>query len=172
MKVKIFTHTDLDGIGCAILAYMAFGDRGFDSDKVDVEYCDYKNIDSKLRALGSDHDLYNSYDKIYITDISMSEELAADMDVCCNHDKIQLFDHHATALWLNKYDWCEVKVGDAVKTSGTELFYVHLLNNGYFDDCYPHYMENLDRFVEVVRDYDTWRWKEVLNEKEGLVCSR
>ena len=24
MKIKLFTHNDLDGIGCAILAYLAF----------------------------------------------------------------------------------------------------------------------------------------------------
>ena len=25
MNIKLFTHTDLDGVGCAILAYLAFG---------------------------------------------------------------------------------------------------------------------------------------------------
>ena len=32
-KIKLFSHTDLDGIGCAVLAYLAFGE-----DNVDVEY--------------------------------------------------------------------------------------------------------------------------------------
>lgn len=32
MKYKLFTHTDLDGVGCAILAYLAFG-----RENVDVE---------------------------------------------------------------------------------------------------------------------------------------
>lgn len=47
MKNKLFTHTDLDGVGCAILAYLAFG-----RENVDVEYCDYSNIDDKVRGLG------------------------------------------------------------------------------------------------------------------------
>ena len=169
MKIKLLTHTDLDGIGCAIVAYMAFG-----MENVNVDYCDYKNIDKKIMALGSDGELYNSYDKIFITDISMSAELAADMDICCNHDKIKLLDHHATALDLNKYEWCDVRVTDkcsGIKHSGTELLFMYLHNYGYFDDMTFYIKDNLCRFVEIVRDYDTWRWKEELGE-EGLVCKQ
>ena len=45
-KIKLFTHTDLDGIGCAILAYLAFG-----RENVDVEYCDYSNVNDKVGDL-------------------------------------------------------------------------------------------------------------------------
>ena len=41
--IKLFTHTDLDGIGCAILAKLAFG------EEVDIEYCDYDNINEKVK---------------------------------------------------------------------------------------------------------------------------
>lgn len=40
--VKLFSHTDLDGIGCGILAKLAFG------KDVDISYCDYDNIDSSF----------------------------------------------------------------------------------------------------------------------------
>ena len=40
--VKLFTHTDLDGVGCAVLAKFAFG------NDVDIEYCNYDDIDSKV----------------------------------------------------------------------------------------------------------------------------
>lgn len=43
--VKLFSHTDLDGIGCGILAKLAFG------KDVDISYCDYDNIDSSVRKL-------------------------------------------------------------------------------------------------------------------------
>ena len=172
-KVKLFTHTDLDGIGCAILAYMAFGESGFHCENIDVEYCDYKNVNEKVEAFVEDEELFDSYDAVYITDISITDDVANMIDILdAPSGKVKLFDHHATALGLNKYDWCEVRVGDAVKTSGTELFFVHLLDCGYFDKCREDYMENLDIFVEVVRDYDTWRWKEVLSAKEGLVCKQ
>ena len=41
--VKLFTHTDLDGIGCAILAKLAFGDN------VNIEYCNYDNINESVK---------------------------------------------------------------------------------------------------------------------------
>ena len=41
--IKLFTHNDLDGVGCAILARMAFGKYD-----VDIEYCDYGQIDSRV----------------------------------------------------------------------------------------------------------------------------
>ena len=40
--VKLFTHTDLDGIGCAVLAKLVF------SDEVDITYCDYTNINNNV----------------------------------------------------------------------------------------------------------------------------
>lgn len=43
MKYKLFTHTDLDGVGCAILAYLAFG-----RENVDVEYCNYNDVNEKV----------------------------------------------------------------------------------------------------------------------------
>lgn len=33
-KVKLFTHTDLDGMGCAIVSILAF-------EHTDVEFCCY-----------------------------------------------------------------------------------------------------------------------------------
>ena len=74
MKIKLFSHCDLDGIGCAVLAYLAFG-----RDNVDVEFCNYDDVDGKIREFylcGNPED----YDAIYITDISVDEEVAAEID--------------------------------------------------------------------------------------------
>lgn len=168
-KIKLFTHgADLDGIGCAILAYLAFG-----RENVDVEYCDYKDVNGKVREFylcGTPED----YDAFYITDISVDEEVAAEIDsLVASGQKWRLFDHHATALWLNQYEWCEVMVGHhytGIKTSGTELFSMHLFENEQFDHYDAHTIENIDRFVDIVRDYDTWRWKEL--GEEGIVCKQ
>lgn len=168
-KIKLFSHTDLDGIGCAILAYLAYG-----RENVDVEYCNYDDVDGKIREFylcGNPEE----YDAIYITDISVDEEVAAEIDSgVAVGQKWKLFDHHATALWLNQYEWCEVLVEDetGLKMSGTALFYNYLVLNGFFD----HYimndrvMNNICRFVDIVRDYDTWRWKEL--GEEGIVCKQ
>lgn len=172
MKIKLFTHTDLDGVGCAILAYLVFG-----RENVDVEYCDYSNIDETVRAF-CETGLYRIYDHVYITDISISEDTADYIQSECSKYMRELnwhlFDHHATALGLNKYDWCEVKVNAPVdsyfKTCGTELFAIYLHEGGAFDHHGSYVINNIDRFVGIVRDYDTWRWKD--RGKEGVICKQ
>ena len=168
-KIKLFTHgADLDGIGCAILAYLAFG-----RENVEVEYCDYKDVDGTIREFylcGNPDD----YDVIFITDISVDEEVASEIDsLVASGQKWRLFDHHGTALGLNAYEWCEVLVlhhYTGIKTSGTELLSMYLFENEQFDHYDAHTIENIDRFVDIVRDYDTWRWKELGDE--GTVCKQ
>lgn len=163
-KIKLFTHTDLDGIGCAILAYLAFG-----RENVDVEYCDYSNVNDKVGDFfvkGSPVE----YNAVFITDISINNELAIYITNEASEPRVRLFDHHATALGLNKYDWCEVSAMNdtlGIKTSGTELFYTYLRRRGRFEHLSDNVIGNIDEFVDIVRDYDTWRWKEL--GKKGII---
>lgn len=166
MKIKIFTHTDLDGVGCAIIAYLAFG-----KENVDVEYCNYDDVDDKVEAFIENEDLYRSYDSIFITDISVSDQVASMIDCLDKVERtVRLFDHHGTALRLDNYFWCTVyEYLDAVKTSGTELFYLYLSNS--LSLTYDQTTQNkISRFVSIVRDYDTWRWKEL--GEDGLVSKQ
>ena len=164
MRVKLFTHTDLDGIGCAILAYLAFG-----KVNVDVEYCNYDDIDDKIEVFMEDEGLYRSYDKIFITDISVSDYVANMIDSLDRYDrKVKLYDHHGTALFLNKYDWCMVREyaylsNVCIKTCGTELFCVYALWPEYLDIYTSEARTKILHFVTVVRNYDTWCWKELGN---------
>lgn len=153
--IKLFTHTDLDGVGCAVLAKFAFGNN------VDIEYCNYDEINERVEVY------FNSgleYD-CHITDISINEELACKINN--SYKNFKLLDHHATALGLNKFDWCTVKVEneDGIKTSGTELYYNYLINNGFLNEY-----EVLDRFSELVRNYDTWRWTTLGDD--GIICKQ
>ncbi|MCS1350358.1 DHHA1 domain-containing protein [Mechercharimyces sp. CAU 1602] len=147
-KVKLFTHTDLDGVGCAIVCRSFFG-----VDNVNVDYCDYNEINTKVTNFlneGTDE-----YDAIFITDISVAEEVAEKINDTAA-DKIMLIDHHATALWLNKYDWATVIVkGIKGKESGTSLF------NEWLQVHMSNIRTNpmLSEFAELVRRYDTWEWK-------------
>lgn len=155
--IKLFTHTDLDGIGCAILAKLAFG-----TEVVNIEYCNYDDIDSKVEEYFNSGSEY----ECHITDISINKELAN--KISNSEKKYQLLDHHPTALGLNEFGWCNVKIENEetnIKTSGTEMYYHWLADNGYLiKDC------ALDRFVELVRNYDTWRWS-TLGDK-GIICKQ
>jgi oligoribonuclease NrnB/cAMP/cGMP phosphodiesterase (DHH superfamily) len=163
MKVKLFTHTDLDGVGCAILAKMAF------SDNVDIEYCNYDDVNEKVGdyiGVGADEE----YDFTYITDISIKRDVAKIINEKYGEatPNIKLFDHHATALDLNKYHWCNVRVHideivpigeELVKTCGTELFFRHLIEAGHIRAS-----RTINNFVEHVRLYDTWGWKQMTKD--------
>lgn len=156
MNIKLFTHTDLDGVGCAILAYLAFG-----KENVAVGYCNYDDIDLRVSQFFIKSNP-GEYDKVFITDISINENLAVAIDRYAKSGVWQLFDHHQTALELNRYDWCNVLVeapdGSGLKTCGTEIFGVYLLSEGLFD-CYGKTtINNILQFIGIVRDYDTWRW--------------
>jgi oligoribonuclease NrnB/cAMP/cGMP phosphodiesterase (DHH superfamily) len=173
MKIKLFTHTDLDGVGCAVVANVAFG-----AENVSVEYCDYNQINDKIKYFLWNEVKANDYDRIFITDISVDEETAEFIN---NHPlgkqrKIQLVDHHATALWLaEKYEWCEVRTEESnlfphpitndkrekVLSSGTSLFYKFLRNKHL-----PNIQSNktLKWFAERVRSYDCWEWSNVFND--------
>lgn len=167
MKVKLFTHTDLDGVGCAIVAKSAF-------ENVSVEYCDYKEIDMKINYFLKSVKA-NDYDRVFITDISVDEGTAELINThpLGKQKKIQLIDHHGTALWLaEKYDWAEVRVEESnlglhddpreqVKSSGTSLFYKFLRNKNL-----PNIEPNikLKSFAENVRLYDTWEWYNIFKD--------
>ena len=168
-KIKLFTHTDLDGIGCAILAYLAFG-----KENVDVEYCDYNNVNKKVEEFVEQENFFKSYTQVFITDISISEDVANMIDILDVHPKrVRLFDHHATALELNKYGWCEVLATDPLtefKVSGTGLFFQYLCNCMRYIKTPPVVVQNILMFVDFVNNYDTWRWK-ALGEK-GIICKQ
>lgn len=157
MKVKLFTHNDLDGVSCAILAKIAYGEN------VDIEYCNYDDVNEKVEDFIDSKDVdVLSYDKIFITDISINKELAEEINTIFNH--FVLLDHHQTAEYLNMYDWCKVTVEEnGEKTSGTRMFYDYLINENYLFD-FSEWNDVIFKFVETVRKYDTWLWKTKYND--------
>ena len=111
------------------MAKLAFG------KDVDISYCDYDNIDSSVREF---IDSETEFDMCIITDIRVNEDTAKIIDD--RFDNFYLLDHHPTALGLNKYLWCSVTIEyedmelGTIKTSGTEMFYYWLIENGYLKD--------------------------------------
>jgi len=91
MKVKLFTHTDLDGVSCGIIGKLAF-------PEINIEYCDYDNVNDKIKQYIESEE-YKDYDTIFITDISVNEEVAKLIDnVFTQEHEFVLLDHHKTAL--------------------------------------------------------------------------
>ena len=145
--IKLFTHTDLDGVSCEILGKIAF------EEDIDVVRCNYGDIDAKVEEFINSAE---EYDKLFITDISVNKEIADKL--LSVSDKVILLDHHKTALWLNEYPYALVQVEDESvgKMCGAYLFYEYLKkNHKEFNDT-----PALKLFIDYVRMYDTWEWKE------------
>lgn len=147
--IKLFTHTDLDGIGCAVL----LGHSVSEPYLGEIEYCNYDDIEEKIQKFIDETEDIEEY-QIFITDISVSEIFAEKLDTMKNV-KIALIDHHATALKLNRFSWCHVYTERfGMPISGTELFLEYLKMKGY-----SYLTEHgVSRFAETVGDWDTWRW--------------
>src|SRR5690554_2727739 len=97
---KLLSHNDLDGVGCGILAKLAFG------SEIQVRY-------NSIAALNREVEwFFENEDKdtfLFITDLSVNEENEKRLEQFFQTGgKIQLIDHHKTALHYNDYDWAKV----------------------------------------------------------------
>lgn len=160
MKFKLFTHNDLDGYGCSILALLSF-------TEVDIVNCSYNNIDDKVLEFIESEEC-EKYHGVFITDISVGENVAEMIDnINKNKDTLtsfKLIDHHKTALWLNKYSWCNVVVEDERGLCcGTSLFN-DLLANFCIHPINIVQSAFRNKLVEMIRRYDTWEWKNKFND--------
>lgn len=158
-SIKLFTHTDLDGVGCGILGKLAFG------EDINIEYCNYNNISEKIENfLESEASL--RYKEIFITDIAPEDEKTVKLlNNYYNRTDIelQLLDHHPTSLHLNNYDWADVIIEDEKeKVCGTSLFFKFLINYEYLE-----YNYELEQFVEKVKRFDTWLWSDKYNDVDA-----
>jgi oligoribonuclease NrnB/cAMP/cGMP phosphodiesterase (DHH superfamily) len=155
---KLYSHNDLDGVGCGILAKLAFGDQG------EVVYNSVGGIDSQiLRFLETQED--KKANKIFITDLSVNSENEKKLDEFVKGGgEVVLIDHHKTSLHLNDHSWGNVSVNDAGGnlTSATSLFYEYLVGHQFLKSS-----TGIEEFVELVRQYDTWDW-----ERNGNITAK
>ncbi|WP_019413504.1 DHH family phosphoesterase [Paenisporosarcina sp. TG20] len=145
---KLLSHSDLDGVGCGILAKLAFGNQ------VKVRYNSIAGLNREVEWF-----LENEKKDIFllITDLSVNEANEKKLESFYQADgKVQLIDHHKTALHFNNYDWGHVVVVDeeGKLTSATSLLYEYLIVNQLIEPS-----ESISEFVELVRQYDTWEWE-------------
>lgn len=150
--IHLYTHNDLDGVGCGILAKCAFG------EEAEVRYNSVEGLNvqvQKFLELARQGKVKHEY--LYITDLSVNEQNEQELnEYAQSGGKISMIDHHKTALHFNAYPWAAVTVAypDGRLASATSLFYEHLMRNGFLKAT-----PALDEFVELVRQYDTWEWE-------------
>jgi oligoribonuclease NrnB/cAMP/cGMP phosphodiesterase (DHH superfamily) len=158
--IHLYTHNDLDGLGCGILAKIAFG------EEVEVHYNSVARLNSQVeRYFEITKPNQQKEDMLLITDLTVNEANSKRIDQFVKDGgKAQFIDHHKTALHLNKFDWAKVTVSyeDGRLTSATSLFYDYLTTNQNISSS-----PSVEEFVELIRQYDTWEW-----EKNNLLKAK
>lgn len=144
---RLYTHNDLDGVGCGVVAKLAFGEN------VEIRYNSVSGLDFQISRL---LEREKKDDYLYITDLSVNEKNEKGLEEFFQKGgHVQLIDHHKTALHFNEYKWGKVIVEheDQRLASATNLFYEHLIEHKLITPS-----QSIDHFVELVRQYDTWEW--------------
>ena len=141
---KLITHTDLDGVSCAVLARLAWGDN------VDITYCQHPVAVAKALHKMYEKCEWKQYNLIFITDLSFDTAILESIPKFKNI--IRVFDHHNSSVEpFSQFPWAKVtEEYNGHLTCGTELFYDYLLHRNL--------VSNRDYYVEQVRLYDTWDW--------------
>lgn len=150
---KLLSHNDLDGVGCGILAKMAFGKQ------VKVRYNSVSGLDREVEWFLENEDKETF---LFITDLSVNEENENKLEMFYQDGgKLQLLDHHKTALHFNEYEWGHVVVEDdeGKLTSATSLLYEYLVTHELIEPS-----DAIAEFVELIRQYDTWEWEKNNNQ--------
>jgi oligoribonuclease NrnB/cAMP/cGMP phosphodiesterase (DHH superfamily) len=155
----LFTHNDLDGVSCGILARLAFGENA------EVRYNSVEGLNRELERFleRREKGKKRKGDSVIITDLTVNEDNAKRLSESEESGlRVKLLDHHKSALSLNKHHWATVTVAyeDSRLASATSLFYDYLQQNGWLRPTDP-----VSEYVELVRQYDTWEWEAHNNPK-------
>lgn len=158
MKTLLISHiADADGISPIILLNLVLEDFDYKLFEVsDVEPFMQEFINQKL---------YKDYNQVYITDLSLTLNICKQIDDIPElKEKLLVFDHHQSNLFVNDYDFATVivKNEEGCMECGTSLFYKYLketFSNSYINN------EVVSEYVELVREGDTWDFLSDYEEK-------
>ena len=158
MKVLLFTHkNDIDGMGNAILGQLAFKDFTY-------ELCATFDLTKTVLKYFEDGSIY-TYDKIFITDLCPEDPILTMLGDEQLQGKVQVLDHHKT------YDEPKYKEKPFIKVKlqdekglccGTSLFYEYLKEHNLLEGN-----PEIDEFVELTRQHDTWEWRNIYNNEKS-----
>ena len=160
MKVIQFTHTDLDGVACAIVARQYFG------RSLKTYFCNYNEVDDTMRTVLGELKESGKHCTIIISDLAYSEECTdITFNLLSQHDVI-IADHHKSHLWMNDvFGYKHTCIVDESKFCGAYLL-KKVLSSKYRlnGDSY-----RLSKFVEYVNQWDTWAWTNVPKYRESIM---
>jgi oligoribonuclease NrnB/cAMP/cGMP phosphodiesterase (DHH superfamily) len=137
LRTSLLTHTDLDGVGCAVVF------SGVRPDQGPVELVENGAIDDRVREVLAELTSDAAAHEVLVTDHAVAEETAdaADAFVAAG-GRFALLDHHRSSLPLAGRAWATVDLS----RSATGLLFDHLGAPAPYAD-----------FARLVEDHDLWR---------------
>lgn len=90
-KILLFTHTDLDGYSCYIVAK-------YHVNNVDLCMCEPSNVEDKMKENASIETI-KKYDMVIVSDLSVSVDFAKKYAMFCDRcgTDFYIIDHHKKA---------------------------------------------------------------------------
>ena len=141
MKDLLISHiSDIDGVSPVILLKLT---------KVEFDYIlkEPHEMDEFVEELLKE-DL-NSYQNIYITDLTLSENFYKKIKESGYAYKFKIFDHHKTHLFAKNYENVVIDIEEC----GTTLFYNYLSKKYKFKKI-------VEDYIKHVKNLDLWLWVE------------
>ena len=159
LKTFIFTHNDLDGVGCGVIGKLYFPDAY-------VQYCSYDNIDDTLLYFLSHNRNILSEMRIIISDIYYKQENSDITEMLRMAGELIICDHHATSAWLNNVIFQHNSFVSVVADSdvcGTKILFkiLDMLNPMSSSTKILEFIENVNR-------WDVWQWVKYLPETNNV----
>lgn len=149
--ITLFTHTDLDGAGCAVLAGLAYGDCNiyFCNNGADIN----DTIANFIIRTGGD----NEYHKMIIADHGVNASTAGKINNwISDYHVVELYDHHESSKWLAEhYDWAHVDISKCA----TAILYDNLSIRVRSEST-----TSLANYVQDVNARDLWTWQDTDNK--------
>lgn len=155
-RLLLFTHTDLDGFSCYIVARYHIMD-------VENHMCDYSNVEYEMRKIIKQNRI-SEFDMIILSDLNISFEFAKEFKKECDLNNVEFYiiDHHQKAIdmGLNKLEYSIIRIW----RNGTELTCATELLHEFLEDRDSLTSMPLENYIQLVRLYDTWEWKKEKNK--------
>lgn len=139
MKIFVWTDNDLDGAGCALALKHLYKDK---ATQFDVKEIDDSSFIGSFKAWST---TLHTYDKVFITDLGIPDELVSYVDV----ENVIIIDHHKTHIdkrdrykkakvILKEYTSCSLLIHDTFNKGGN-LFTPEVQELLFIIDDYDSY---------------------------------
>lgn len=164
MDIKVFSHTDLDGVGARILIQSDMEWNG-GTDGDDYEHLDNATANQRIIDF-VDTKEYTKFKEVYITDLPLEPTALLKLAEIGRHIRIHFIDHHITTLEKLRevgevaMELVEESYATFIAAEKTdEPTSATLLVHDYLD------MDDGREFALDVNDYDTWNWTKNGNDR-------